>query len=289
MIGYHRPASLEEALAIRASTDVAVLAGGTDLYPAYATRRAWGQPAHKPVLDLSRLQHLRGIREEEQHWRFGALTTWTDLIRADLPPLFDGWRQAAREVGGAQIQNRGTLAGNLCTASPAGDGVPCVMALDGMVELASQRGVRHLPVMAFNTGYRQTALERDELVTSLLIPKVSPLAHSCFRKLGARRYLVISIAMAAIVVETTASGDIIRLRVAVGACGEVAQRLDLIEALLAGKPLSKAPGLIGPDHLVQLKPIDDVRSSAEHRRAAALELVRDGLSALATEIAGRTV
>jgi xanthine dehydrogenase small subunit len=288
MIGYHRPATLDEALAIRAGDDVMVLAGGTDVYPAYATRRAWGQPAHKPVLDLSRLQQLKGIREEDQHWRFGALTTWTDLIRADLPPLFDGWRQAAREVGGAQIQNRGTLAGNLCTASPAGDGIPCLMALDGRVELSSQRGVRQIPVTAFNTGYRQTALAGDEIVTALLVPKALPTARSRFGKLGARRYLVISIAMVAVVVETTASGEIVRLRIAVGACGETAQRLDLIEAVLAGKPLSQASGLIGLEHLAELRPIDDIRSSAAHRRAAAHVLVRDCISALAADVAGRT-
>jgi N-methylhydantoinase B len=281
MADYHRPATLDEALAIRAAHDVMVLAGGTDVYPAKASRAAWGDPAHKPVLDIARLGELAGISEQADHWRLGAMTTWSDLIRADLPPLFDGYRLAAREVGGVQIQNRGTLAGNICTASPAGDGIPCLLALDASVELASLRGIRHLPLAAFNTGYRQTALAPDELVTALLVPKGGPGTRSHFLKLGARRYLVISIVMVAAVIESDEAGIIRTARLAVGACSAVAQRLPLLEAALTGQPLAAAARAVRPEHVDALAPIDDIRGSAEHRRAAATVLVRDCLSALA--------
>jgi hypothetical protein len=146
MLAYHRPATLDDALAIRAGEDVVVLAGGTDVYPAKAARAGWGDMRQPDILDISAVAGLRGIAEDAIGWRIGALTTWTDLIRAGLPPLFDGLKLAAREVGGVQIQNRGTLAGNICTASPAGDGAPNLLVLDAGVELASRQGRRVVPI-----------------------------------------------------------------------------------------------------------------------------------------------
>ncbi len=172
MTRYFRPTSLDEAIAIKAAQDVTVLAGGTDVYPVRTARKAWGDPAHKPVLDITAIPGLRGITQEAGGWRLGALTTWSDLATADLPPLFDGYRRAAREVGGLQVQNLGTLAGNLVTASPAGDGIPNLMALDAVVEVAGKGGTRTLPVSAFSTGYRSTALGTDEIVTALIVPKL---------------------------------------------------------------------------------------------------------------------
>ena len=283
MIDYHRPATLADALAIRAAHDVVLLAGGTDIYPAKASRAAWGDPSHKPVLDVSAIAALRGISRAGNDWRLGALTTWTDLIRADLPPLFDGYKAAAREVGGVQVQNRGTLVGNICTASPAGDGIPCLMAMDARVELASSRGIRVVPITDFNTGYRQTVLAGDEIVTALLVPDAADQARSCFRKLGARAYLVISIAMVAAVIELDGTGSIGRARVAVGSCAAVAQRLHGLEAALIGVAAEQASACVEPAHLSGLAPIDDVRGSASHRREAALVLVRDCLDALAVQ------
>ena len=127
-----------------------MLAGGTDVYPAKAARAGWGDMRHADILDISAVPGLRGIAEDAAGWRIGALTTWTDLIRADLPPLFDGLKLAAREIGGVQIQNRGTLAGNICTASPAGDGAPNLLALDAHVELASRQGRRVVPMARFH-------------------------------------------------------------------------------------------------------------------------------------------
>ena len=208
MVTYHRPSTLDEALAIRAAGPVTVLAGGTDVYPAKAARAGWGDMRQADILDISALDALRGIAEEAQGWRIGALATWTQLMEARLPPLFDGLKLAAREVGGVQIQNRGTLAGNICTASPAGDGAPNLLALEAHIELASQAGRRVVPMAEFIDGYRRTQCRADEIVTGILVPKPRNAARSHFVKLGARKYLVISIVMVAGVVETDAAGCI---------------------------------------------------------------------------------
>lgn len=283
---YFRPTTLAEALDIRASHDVTILAGGTDVYPVRTAKRAWGDPAHKDVLDISAVPGLKGITEETGGWRLGALTTWTGLARADLPPLFDGYARAAREVGGVQVQNLGTLAGNIVTASPAGDGIPNLLALDAQVELASRGGTRTLPYAAFATGYRQTALKPDEIVTAILVPKLDG-ARSTFLKLGARKYLVISIAMVSAVVVTDAAGRITTARIAVGACSAVAQRLGALEAELIGVPLEEASSVVTAAHLGDLAPIDDIRATAAYRLAAAEGLVRDALSDLAATEARR--
>jgi N-methylhydantoinase B len=281
MPAYFRPNSLTEALAIRAESPVTVLAGGTDIYPAKAARAGWGDMRHSDLLDISPIRELRGISETSEHIRFGALTTWTELRRASLPAAFAGYQAAAREVGGLQVQNRGTLVGNICTASPAGDGIPCLLALDAELELASVQGSRRLPVAEFITGYRQTDCRPDELVTAILVPRPASQSRGGFIKLGARRYLVISIVMAAGVIAADRNGVVTQARIAVGACGPVARRLALLESALLGCSLADASGLVAPEHLDGLSPIDDVRASAEFRRAATVEVVRDLLAGLA--------
>src|SRR5262245_1058207 len=288
MVAYLRPETLAEALALRASRDLVVLGGGTDVYPAKAARVGWGDMQHKDVLDTGVLEGCSGISEEPTHWRLGALATWTDLIEADLPPLFAGYQQAAREIGGVQIQNCGTLVGNICTASPAGDGAPNLLALEAEVELASLGGTRRVAMAAFIDGYRQTACRSDEIVTAIRIPKGTRGARGHFRKLGARKYLVISIAMVAAVIETDAAGTIAACRLAVGACSAVPQRLTALEAALTGVPLATAGGRVTDQHLSALSPIDDIRASTAYRRAASLALTRDLLADLADASPGRS-
>ena len=277
---FFRPKTLPEALQIRAGRHVAVLAGGTDVYPARTARVAWCYMRSHDILDISSIDELRGIEETATHIRFGALTTWTELRRAALPVAFGGYQAAARDVGGAQVQNRGTLVGNLCTASPAGDGIPCLLTLDAEIELASLAGRRTVPLGAFITDYRQTDCRADEIVTAILVPKPDTSSRGAFVKLGARRYLVISIAMAAGVVNTDADGCIKLARIAVGACGPVARRLPLLEADLVGRRLPAAPDLVRGEHVEGLSPIDDVRGSAEYRAAVSLALLRDLLARL---------
>jgi N-methylhydantoinase B len=282
MTAYFRPATLDEALAIRASREVEIIAGGTDVYPAKTTRAGWGVMGHKDVLDVTAIPALDGIEDRGEHWRLGCLVTWTDLVRASLPPAFDGLRAAAREIGGVQIQNRGTLVGNLCTASPAGDGIPNLIALEAEVEVAGRHGCRMVPVESFVDGYRRTLCGPDEIVVALRVPKPAASARGHFVKLGARRYLVISIAMVAAVIETDGLGAISRARVVIGACSPVARRLPALEERLVGRPPGEdlADAVRAEDFGV-LAPLDDVRSTAAYRLAAAETLTRDLLSGVA--------
>jgi xanthine dehydrogenase small subunit len=280
---WHAPRTLDEALSIRAERRARIFAGGTDIFPERAGRRSWGDAREEEYLDLSHLPGLRDIAREDGGWRIGCLTTWTDLVRAALPAQFDGLRGAAREIGGVQIQNRGTLVGNLCTASPAGDGVPCLIALDAEAEVASARGRRRVPVSRFVAGRRRIACNPDEIVTALIVPARYG-ARSAFRKLGARRYLVISIAMAAAVVDTASTGRIVHSRIAVGACSEVAQRLPALEAAMAGHFLDASlADMVHDVHVQHLSPLDDIRSSAFYRQAAAKQLVRELMLALTAQ------
>lgn len=286
MTAYRRPGTLAEALALLAEAPAPplLLAGGTDVYPARATAEDWGRPEPRPVLDLSDIPELAALGDHGDHHRIGARVTWARLRDAPLPPWFAGLRAAAAQVGGAQVQNRGTLLGNLCNASPAADGVPPLLALDAVVELASLRGRRRLPLGEFLLGNRRIALAPDEMAVAVLVPNAAPGARAGFEKLGARAYLVISIVMLAAVLET-AGGQITRARLAVGACSAVAQRLPALEAALAGLPLAAAAGVVQAAHLAALAPIDDVRATAEYRRHAALVLLRRLLARLAAPAA----
>ena len=275
MLAYARPTRIEDALRIIAGGGATILAGGTDYYASRV-----GKPLNEPILDITAIGGLRQIKESGDQWRFGAATTWTDVLEAPLPQVFDGLKLAAREIGGVQIQNSGTLAGNLCNASPAADGVPVLLALDATVELSSLGAVRVLPLSEFILGPRKTAWRTDELLTAILIPKPRFEARSHFLKLGARRYLVISIAMASAVIEHE-SGIVRRARVALGSCSPVAMRLTSLEKALTGQPLNARLADIATfEHLSQLAPIDDVRASAGYRRDSALTVVKRTLAAI---------
>ena len=276
MAQYARPSSLDEALALLSNSKPTILAGGTDIYPARV-----GKPLDDDFLDITGIDALRGVSDMGDAWRIGATATWTDVIEASLPPVFDGLKQAAAEVGGVQIQNAGTVAGNLCNASPAADGVPPLLSLNAEVELASAGNSRRLPLGEFILGNRQTARRAGELLTAIHVPKAADDAISNFLKLGARKYLVISIAMVAVVIER-ADGVVGSARVALGSCSAVAQRLPAVEAALAGQPLDAGlGGQIAQEHLGDaISPISDVRGSADYRLDAAATLVRRAIGAL---------
>jgi len=274
MGAYLRPDRLADALTALSRSPFAVIAGGTDFYPARVERIE-----DEDVLDISGLGELRRIKAMPRYLRIGAGVTWSDLLRAELPRGFDGLKLAAREVGGIQIQNTGTIVGNICNASPAADGLPNLLALDAEVELASLDGQRRLPIGEFVTGNRRTLRRPDELVTALLIPNLGGDARSDFLKLGSRKYLVISIVMVAAVLEL-AGKRIERARIAVGACSEIARRLPALEAALAGQPLDVLGQMVKPEHIAGLSPIDDLRASGSYRRKAALVLLRRSLNRL---------
>jgi len=276
---YLRPTDLMAALMALKGRSLSILAGGTDFYPAHVER-----PLPDDVLDITALPGMRGVREESTAYRIGALTTWSELLAAPLPSLFDGLKLAAREVGGRQVQNAGTLAGNLCNASPAADGIPALLTLDAEIELSSCDGNRLIPLSAFLLGNRRTARRADELVTAILVPRRGPGARATFCKLGTRRYLVISIVIVAATLEAGADGTVERVAIAVGACSEIAQRLAGLEARVVGKPSTRAlADLPRHEDLAPLSPISDIRGSEEYRRDAVLTLLRRALVELTRE------
>lgn len=272
---YLRPRTVDEACEALAAEPMRILAGGTDIFPALGDR-----PLAGAVLDLSAIEGLSGIAFSVDIIRIGARTTWSAIARAALPPALHALQQAAREVGAIQIQNTGTIAGNLCNASPAADGVPPLLALDARVELRSAKGTRELVLADFITGYRRTARRPDELVSAILVPRSIEAGRSAFLKLGARKYLVISIAMVAVIIACDDDGIIRQARIAVGACSEVARRLTVLETALVGAKANPGLGaMIQPEHLAGLAPIDDVRASAAYRHDAVRTLIARALDA----------
>ena len=276
MPDFARPRTVEEATRLLAGGGWRPLAGGTDLYPGAGAGLA-GR-----VLDLTGLKELTEITLGDD-LRIGAAVSWSTIAESDLPSGLRALQQAARVIGGRQVQNAGTIGGNLCNASPAADGVPPLLACGALVELLSASGRRRLPLAEFLLGPRRTGLAPDEVMAAVILPRAGQAGRSAFAKLGARSHLVISIAMVAarIVVE---AGRITDASVAVGACSPVALRLARVEAALLGAPLGLALTRITADDVVApLAPIDDVRATAAYRRAVALELVH---RAVAEALAG---
>jgi len=232
-------------------------------------------PAH--ILDVSRLKKLRTITHNNSVWRIGAAVRWSEILHAKkLPACFDGLKLAACEVGSWQIQNSGTIAGNICNASPAADGVPPLLALNASVELSSVDGVRTVPLQNFITGVRKIDLRDNEIVSAVLIPDFPENASSHFLKLGARKFLVISIAMVSAVVWKDTEQRIQGAHVAVGSCSAVATRLSGLETALLGKTHQDLieDTQIWAKHLDVLSPISDIRGSREYRLKAARELCK---------------
>jgi CO/xanthine dehydrogenase FAD-binding subunit len=272
---YSRPKTLDAALHVLAQDGGQILSGGTDFFPALGDR-----PAPDRVIDISGLTEIKGIAVEADHIRIGGLTTWSQLVATPLPRCFDALKSAAREIGGIQIQNRGTVAGNLCNASPAADSVPPLLALDAEVGLISEAGTRRMSLADFIVGNRKTVRRPDEILANVIVPRTLDDARSVFLKLGARRYLVISIAMVAAVVKTDNAGCVAEARIAIGSCSAAARRLTALERALVGIPARIGLGTIAQaEHLAQLSPIDDVRATASYRNDAALTLVRRALDA----------
>ncbi len=274
---YSRPKTLDAAVHVLAQGGGQILSGGTDFFPALGDR-----PAPDRVIDISGITEIKGIAVEADHIRIGGLTTWSQLVTTLLPRCFDGLKSAAREIGGIQIQNRGTVAGNLCNASPAADSVPPLLTLDAEVELVSAVGTRRVSLADFIVGNRKTVRRPDEILANVIVPRTFDDAASAFLKLGARRYLVISIVMVAAVVKTDNAGRVTDARIAVGSCSAVARRLTLLERALVGVPARNGLGTTTlTEHLAQLSPIDDVRATATYRNDAALTLVGRVLEACA--------
>ena len=246
------PRSLREALAmLRDEGPLVPLAGCTDVY----VNLNFGTLPQKHFLNLWTLDELRGIRIRDGVLSIGALTTYTEIIRSALVrrrlPILAA---AAREIGGAQIQNRGTLGGNIANASPAGDALPVLAVADATLVLASTEGTRRVPFNSFYIGYRRSVLEPNELIVSVEVPRVAGLQW--FRKVGTRAAQAISkVVMAAV------RGD--APRIALGSVAPTVLRVPETEAVLgAGGGIARARETLERE----IRPIDDLRSTAEYRR-----------------------
>ncbi|HEU0012867.1 MAG TPA: xanthine dehydrogenase family protein subunit M [Longimicrobium sp.] len=255
-----RPASLDDALRLlRDDGPLVPLAGCTDVYVALE----FGLHPAKRFLDIWGLDELRGIEVRGDRLRIGGLTTHTEIVRspevAEWLPILAA---AGREVGGVQIQNRGTLAGNIANASPAGDTLPVLAVADAEVVLRSADGERTVPFAGFFTGYRATVLRPDELIAAVEIPRVE--GAQWFRKVGTRAAQAISkVVMAAV------RGP--RPRIALGSVAATVVRLPRTEECLAsGGGIADAQQVLRDE----ITPIDDVRSTAEYRLRVAANLLR---------------
>ena len=254
-----QPRSLDHALRmLRDEGPLVPLAGCTDLYVGLHFGTVPGQR----FLDLQGLRTLRGIRRRGEALVIGALTTYADLIasplvRRQLPIL----AEASRWVGSPQIQNRGTLGGNVANASPAGDTLPVLAVAEATVVLRSADGERRVPFGSFYTGYRQTATRPDELIVALEIPPVE--GRQWFRKVGTRAAQAISkVVMAAVRAPQP--------RIALGSVAPTVVRVPRTEAVLAGGgTLAEALAVL----MDEIRPIDDLRSTATYRRRVSANLL----------------
>lgn len=276
-----RPRDLAHALKLMSGGDGSVrptpLAGGTDLL-VYLNA---GTHAGRAFLDLWGLGELRGVRATKQGMTLGALTTFSEIREhALLRRRFPALTAAAAEVGGRQIQNRATLAGNIANGSPAGDSLPALMALDAVVHARSVRGERLIPFGALYRGYRELALAPDELITAVAIPFARPRSVQFFRKVGTRRAQSISKVVMAGVLRLGRDGRVDHVRLAWGSVAPVtllAGRAE--EALLGVRPSRAAAAHARAALLRDIAPIDDIRSDRDYRLAVAGNLLEQFLRA----------
>ena len=266
------PRVLTDAYAILAEGPARPIAGGTDLMVALTGEL--GEPPER-ILDLWGLDELRGIALDGDTISLGALTTYTEirrsaLCREHLPVLVE----AAATIGAAQIQNRGTLGGNIANASPAGDTLPVLLAADASFVLGSGRGERTVPAAAFWPAYRRTALAPDELLLRVRIPLLAG-RELRFRKVGTRRAQSISKVVVALGWrDGSPAAPWTDVRLALGSVAATPIRASATEAVIEGRaPTPETADLAAETLAGELRPIDDVRSTAEYRRIVAARVV----------------
>ncbi|HJQ69176.1 MAG TPA: xanthine dehydrogenase family protein subunit M [Blastocatellia bacterium] len=276
----YSPDTLAEAYAILAERagSLKIIAGGTDLM---VLMNAHLLDAAE-FLDIWRVDELRGITDEGESLRIGALATYTQLIGSQLIQQYaPALAAASRTIGAIQIQNRGTIGGNVVNASPAGDSLPVLAAYDAEVEVGSARGTRRVGFNSFYTGYRSTVLEPDEIVIAVRIPKLEANERDFFWKVGTRRAQAISkTVMAAKAIVT--GGVIQSISISVGSVAPTVIRAAETERLLTGQRL--APGLIkhaGETIANEISPITDLRSTEHYRRTVTGNILAKFLRQLA--------
>lgn len=264
------PIRLADAYALLADADGAPwrpLAGGTDLMVQLAGEI--GEPPER-ILDIWGLDELRGITIEADALVIGALATYTEIRRSpDVARLAPVLADAAATIGAAQIQNRGTLGGNVVNASPAGDTLPVLLALSAQIVLGSASGERTVPADDFWPEYRTTARRGDELVLRVRIPFVEG-REARFRKIGTRRAQAISKVVMALAWRPATDGTWTDVRLALGSVAATPVRVPGTEAVLDGTaPTRETADAAVAALMGEIEPIDDVRSTADYRRAVA--------------------
>ncbi len=232
---FHSATSLKDALTYLSEKAgrCKIIAGGTDLIP--ALRREDIHPDF--VLNILEIEELKGIKEADGVFRIGPTTTFTEIVDSQLLsrslPLLV---QAASWVGGPQVRNRGTIGGNIATASPAADVLPAVLALDGELELRSRAsGIRVLPLAEAIESPYITRFQPDEILTGILVKKLPPGTHSAFEKLGRRNAMARARMNMSVVLRLDKDGVISELRIVSGAVMPVARRMKDVETILLGR------------------------------------------------------
>jgi CO/xanthine dehydrogenase FAD-binding subunit len=252
-------------------------AGGTDLMVLLEA----GKLPHRNYLNIWQLDELRGIEVNDEVVDLGALTTYTEVqANATLQNEFPMLCRAASETGGLAIQNRGTLGGNIVNGSPAADSPPALLAYDAQIALTSKKGTRWIDYKSFHSGYKEMALQPDELLTRIRLPRSTAKGTHYYRKVGTRRAQAISkICMAAFgLVE---DGVIRDLRIAVGSVAPIPLRCFKTEEVLRGQELNNEIGESAREVLIaEITPIDDIRSSAAYRSRVSANLLSDFISTL---------
>jgi len=271
---YHQPTTVEEATKLLADlTDVKVLAGGTDLIPKMKQRLL--EP--KNIVNLKKIKALEGIKETDKGIWIGAATKLraierSELIKEKIPLQY----LATKTIGSVQIRNMGTLAGNVCNASPAADGALGLVAQDSIIHIAGSKGTRDVPITEFFTGPGAIVLEKDEIVTGFTVPIMDKDTGYHFISIG-RMALDISTISIAVTV-TKKDGKVAKATVALGSVAPTPLRLPEVEAFLKGKSLSddviwEAAEMVSNG----IKPITDVRASAEYRKEAAKGMAMEAI------------
>ena len=243
---YYRPDKINEALDSLSREKLTIAAGCTDLLPSTQQDNLGDN-----ILDISGIKSLRNIDFENGFRRIGSGVTWTDIVENNNLP-------------------------NCYNASPAADGVPCLLSLDASIELLSVNGKRVLKLEDFIKGSRKTELQNNEILSAILIPKEAEIGRSSFLKLGARKYLVISIAM--IACKLNLEKDIISdIAISVGSCSAVAKRIKSLENLLIGKSIKDelTTIILNYNYKNYLSPINDIRGTNTYRLKASKVLVKD--------------
>lgn len=280
MVKTYCPKSLAEALEIRKEAVVTPFAGGTDLMVKHQAISGALPDFPKDILFIGDLNELQGIEITEKDFRIGAGVKLSALLEEKQIP--DYMIKPIQGMASPSIRNLGTIGGNICNASPAGDTLPLLYALDAMLELASTRGVRWLKISEFIKGPGKTDIEVDEILTQILIPKLGEYKYG-YRKIGVRKANAISKLSVFCLAEIEQS-TIKDIRIALGSLGPIVIRSREIEEEIVGLEIEKLSGEI--DDIVEaygkiMTPISDVRSTMDYRRDVALGVLSEIIGKLA--------